>query len=163
MHVSRQLLQWHQWKQKQNRLGEEILQLEQQERALEERIEQLRVREQSLLPAAVSSPEAEIEKLLVQQDIWMAEKERKEIRAKRDEKEAQRLSLDFDILTMEQTLPSFALDAYNRLATYKQNPVVEVRNQSCMGCFMPLSLRNLEEWRRGVSLVFCDECDRILV
>ncbi|MGO0060542.1 C4-type zinc ribbon domain-containing protein [Brevibacillus fluminis] len=161
----KQLWEWHvkrealaaaraahaQWEKKQRELAQSVALCEQKAAEIEN-------------PA---TPDAEIAKLLAEQELWLA---RKALAQFDGEQEAQLLKLlqrvqelEFDLAVMGQSLPEEWVAEYYRLAKSKQNPIVEVKGEACTGCFRALSLHNRNEWRRGKGLVHCDECGRILV
>jgi len=60
-------------------------------------------------------------------------------------------------------LPADARSKYERVfAKEKRNAVVEVKNRICQGCFMKITLQELNCMWRGDDLVFCRNCNRIL-
>jgi len=60
-------------------------------------------------------------------------------------------------------LPPAALNKHERvLAREKYHPVVEVRDNTCQGCFMKVTLQEINLVWRGDDLVLCRNCHRIL-
>lgn len=60
-------------------------------------------------------------------------------------------------------IPHDILTAYERiLAKEKHQPVAEVRNHNCQGCFMKVTLQDVNRLWRGRDLVRCRNCKRIL-
>ena len=60
-------------------------------------------------------------------------------------------------------LPSQVLEKYERvLRREKRRPVVEVRDNTCQGCFMKVTLQQVNLLLRGEDLVLCKNCNRIL-
>jgi len=55
------------------------------------------------------------------------------------------------------------LSKYERvLAKEKHHPVVAVRNKTCQGCFMSVTLQEINRIWRGEDIVLCRNCNRIL-
>lgn len=156
---------WHQAKDALRRAQEEHNDCEEQHQHLQKKLKDIEMAV-ATYPTPKSSDE-EITKLLLEQDLWMAQREWERFYA---EYQGKAVALEqtmhqqhFEVLQMENELEESSLAEYHRLAERVLQPIVEVRNQSCMGCFLPLSLRNASEWRRAKGLVYCDECGRILV
>ncbi|WP_232695348.1 C4-type zinc ribbon domain-containing protein [Brevibacillus daliensis] len=164
MSSTREVYKWHQLQVSVEKEEAELLAVLEQEQSKQQQIVQLK---QKIAAMPISTEEEQISKLLAEQELWMANKEferiqhellerkfslEQSITYKKLDIEAGKINLDKDVLT-----------AYEKVAETKKNPIVEVKNKSCMGCFMPLSLSNYERWRRGKGLVYCDECERILV
>jgi predicted nucleic acid-binding Zn-ribbon protein len=60
-------------------------------------------------------------------------------------------------------VPRDILRKYERvLAKEKRRPVVEVRNHICQGCYMKVTLQEINLIWRGDDLVLCRNCSRIL-
>ena len=60
-------------------------------------------------------------------------------------------------------VPRDILKKYERvLAKEKRHPVVEVKNRTCQGCFMRVTLQEINLIWRGDDLVLCRNCNRIL-
>lgn len=165
MLIGRQLLQWHQAIQQIEQAENQLSLIRQEEQTLKEKVDHL---EQQLAAQSPSDdPDRQIARLLIEQELWMAQNTWQRMCEQSAEKrvaikqviEASR----FERLELEQGLDEVTLAEYQRVSESKQNPIVEVRQKSCMGCFLPLSVSNLAEWRRGKGLVFCHECGRILV
>jgi predicted nucleic acid-binding Zn-ribbon protein len=74
----------------------------------------------------------------------------------------QLMDLQFQLEELQQSIPVNVFSLYNSLAERFDCPVVKVRNKSCLGCFMPLSMVNLSAWRTAKGVIQCDHCDRIL-
>jgi predicted nucleic acid-binding Zn-ribbon protein len=74
----------------------------------------------------------------------------------------QHMDLQFELEQLKGSIPTEILSLYDELAERFERPVVEVKNKSCLGCFMPLSMVNLSAWRSAKGVVQCDQCDRIL-
>jgi predicted nucleic acid-binding Zn-ribbon protein len=166
---SKRLLLWHRAKEAKQRAEEELNRLEEEKRSWEEKLEALQqaMSADAPPPSPQASPDDEIARLLREQELWLARKEWERFLSHYEQREAV-LSQEihqrqFEIWEQEQQLDQLLVQEYQRIAERAEQPVVEVRNQSCMGCFMPLSLSKLSEWRRGKGVVTCDECGRILV
>jgi predicted nucleic acid-binding Zn-ribbon protein len=162
---AKRLLAWHQAKEALRAAQEEQKRLEEAMTAAERRVAEKE--EQLRRMPAPTNPDEEIARMLLEQECWLAKKERDDAVAayadKNGERERTIQQLQFEIMQLEAGLDPEFLGAYIRLSETKAQPIAEVRNKCCMGCCLPLSLRKLEEWRRGKGPVFCDECDRILV
>lgn len=162
---AKRLFLWHQANEAQKKEQADLLRMAEEEQHHLRRIESLEAKLANLPPAATA--DEEIARLLLEQEIWLAKKDQERFC---EETAERRLALEqsmqersFEIMQLEGELTEAALTLYHRLAERVANPVVEVRKDACMGCFLPLSLRNLSEWKRGKGLVICDECGRILV
>lgn len=60
-------------------------------------------------------------------------------------------------------VPRDILRKYERvLAKEKRHPVVEVKNGTCQGCYMKVTLQDINLIWRGDDLVLCRNCNRIL-
>ncbi len=162
---SKQLWQWHKAKESLKATQEELAQWDEKRTRIDQHVSGLEGKLQAL-PTPANADE-EIAKLLLEQELWLAKKEQQELLeiAGNQSFELQQTiqELQFQVLTLEQELDEEYLTAYLRLSELKTQPIAEVRNKACMGCGRPLSLRNLDEWRRAKRPVFCDECDRLLV
>jgi predicted nucleic acid-binding Zn-ribbon protein len=165
MQPAKQLWEWHRMQDtlsrertEQAEIGEQLGRLEQSAAHCEQQV--------SALDKPVTTDD-EIERMLAEQELWLA---RNALQQFLQEKEERLFSLaqsvqqlEFSLLAAAQNIPEEWISEYYRLAKTKSNPIVEVRNDACTGCFMALSLRNKNEWRSGKGLVHCDECGRILV
>jgi predicted nucleic acid-binding Zn-ribbon protein len=166
---AKRLLLWHRAKEAKRRAEEELNRLEQEKRRWEEKLEELEQSVSACTPTLSAPPSAddEIARLLREQELWLARKDWERFLSHYQEREALLAEeihrREFEIVEHEQLLDEPFLQEYQRIAERAEQPVVEVRNQSCMGCFLPLSLSKLSEWRRGKGIVTCDECGRILV
>jgi predicted nucleic acid-binding Zn-ribbon protein len=72
------------------------------------------------------------------------------------------MDLQFEVEQIKQKIPDDALNHYFHLAERMDRPVAQVKNKSCMGCFIELSLSNFSAWRSAKGIIQCDSCDRIL-
>lgn len=167
MLLAKRLWLWHQAKEALKKAQAELHKVEEEQQQHNNKIADLEAKLSAMPPTA--SAEDEIAKMLLQQEIWVAKKEQERFLVEKEERfsplEQSIHQRTYDIFQLEAELDEEeeALLQYNHLAERLANPVVEMRNQSCMGCFLPLSLSKLSEWRRGKGLVCCDECGRILV
>jgi predicted nucleic acid-binding Zn-ribbon protein len=165
MRRAKRLWLWHEAKEQVNAERAEKLRWEQERQLLADHVRQLEAK-LALLPAPVTTDE-EISKLLLEQELWTARKDWERLVEQSEERLAELeqsiRQREFAILQLEQELDEEDVRQYHRLAENKARPLAEVRNKSCMGCFLPLSLSKLDEWRRAKGLVYCDECGRILV
>ncbi len=73
-----------------------------------------------------------------------------------------KMELEHMLSKLKMTIPKHIWREYNKKSELLSNPVVEVKHQMCMGCFIPLSKATLDKWRLGKQLVVCDICNRIL-
>ncbi len=164
MHPGKRVLFWHMEQEKWQENQQALAALAAKQNDLLQAIEQLENKLSALEPPL--RPEEEVNRLLSEQELWMA---RKAYNRHLEESETTRLALESSIsrhelaaLELQQELQQEHIQEYFRIKETKTNPVVEVKNSSCMGCFRLLSLHNLDQWRRGVGLVTCEECGRIL-
>lgn len=63
---------------------------------------------------------------------------------------------------VKQYVPEAIWKEYYKIEEVIDNPVVEVKQQMCTGCFISLSQNNFNKWRIGKELIKCDICGRIL-
>ncbi|WP_139490494.1 zinc ribbon domain-containing protein [Brevibacillus dissolubilis] len=161
----KQLLRWHQTKESIIREQQKLAELKRKEAIHTDKINAIQEKLNQL--ASPANQEEEIQKLLTEQELWMANKELERFLADHQDTfftiETTISQKQYDVMELQQSLDPDLLADYNRLAENKKNPIVEVKNKSCMGCFMPLSLSKISEWRRAKEVVYCDECGRILV
>lgn len=68
-----------------------------------------------------------------------------------------------ELIELEGKISQETFQMYKEVSEICDNPVVEVKRRSCMGCFLPLSVSTMNAWRKGKKLVRCDVCGRILV
>jgi predicted nucleic acid-binding Zn-ribbon protein len=64
--------------------------------------------------------------------------------------------------TLTSGLNADLLDDYERIFARKNEAVVGLRNDTCTGCHMKISLSTAGEVKAGKSIVHCDNCHRIL-
>lgn len=144
---------------------EQLEQMAKMEREMAAQCNALKQKRQSL-PSAVTE-EQQIESLLLEQEIWLKQKEwqrlSEEFTEKRFAIEQSIEEQEFLLLRLVADLDSDALSAYERLVEVKKRPIAEVKNKACTGCFMVLTPNKVNEWRRGKELVYCEECGCILV
>lgn len=162
---AKKLFEWHKTTVAIEQASEEIAQLDKQQELHDSTIQQLKAKLDSL-PVS-EQPDDQIARLLTEQELWMAQKEYERFQ---EESNSLRLQLNtqisqqqFERIQLEQELDQTHLTEYYRLQENKKNPIVEVKRKMCTGCFLPLSLAKVDEWRRAKGLVYCDECGRILV
>jgi hypothetical protein len=158
---------WHQASQALAASQREMEWLGQEGHELRERIREIS-RKLDALPET-AEPDRQIARLLLEQELWLARQEAERFSAS-EEQRRQDLELavreqQFRVREWEQHLDQALLAEYDRVRETKERPIVEVKNNTCMGCFLPLSLSNLARWRKGGDgkVVLCDECGRILV
>ena len=162
---AKKLFEWHKANEAIQQASQEIAELHKQEQTLLTNIQQLTAKLDAL-PVS-NSPDNQIARMLTEQELWLAQKE---VERFQEESGGIRVELDsrisqqqFERVRLEQELDQTHLTEYYRLAENKKNPIVEVKRKMCTGCFLPLSLAKVDEWRRAKGLVYCDECGRILV
>ncbi|BAU27279.1 hypothetical protein DFP93_11329 [Aneurinibacillus soli] len=168
MKEARSLLIWNRVRQECSRIEEKLALLKAEERELMER---RRAAEQKITSIGTPSDDdidGKINLALAQQELWLVNKdeerfferrftEESSLREKKREKEA-------EAKRYKAALSADTLALYHRVIDLiPDNPVVEVRRRSCMGCYLPLSAAQMEEWERGRRLIVCGECGRILV
>lgn len=162
---AKRLWLWHQAKEARKAAEAQLRLLAQEQASLDKQVKKLEEKCGTLLPSA--DPDEEIARLLAEQKLRLAKKEQKEQQelaaSKRMELQQTIQQLGYEMIQLESELDPEFIAAYERLSETKAQPIAEVRNQACMGCFRTLSLSKLDEWRRGKGPVFCDECDRLLV
>lgn len=162
---AKQLWQWHKARESLRAAQEELAKWEEKRIRIDQRVSGLAAQLEAL-PTPASSDQ-ELARLLLEQELWLAKKEQQELHEYTGNQsfalQQTMQELQYQVLTLEQELDEEYLAAYLRLAEMKTQPIAEVRNKACMGCGRPLSLRNLDEWRRAKGPVFCNECDRLLV
>ncbi|MGC5328532.1 C4-type zinc ribbon domain-containing protein [Brevibacillus sp. SYSU BS000544] len=161
----RNLLEWHQTKESIQQAKNERDNLDKERKKRLTSIQELRQRIEAL--PITDNPEEQIQKLLAEQELWMANKDFEQFESDCLPKLA---SLDnsiseksFELMRLESEVDEALFSEYYRLAENKKNPIVEVKRKICTGCYYPLSLAKVDEWRRAKGLVYCDECGRILV
>ncbi|MFM1651487.1 C4-type zinc ribbon domain-containing protein [Brevibacillus sp. B_LB10_24] len=167
MSTAKQLYMWHQASQVLAAAKRDMEQLGQEGRGLRERVREISQKLDAL--PVTADADQQIARLLLEQELWMARQEAERFTAQEQQR---RLELElavreqqFRVWELEQHLNQELLDEYERVRETKERPIVEVKNNTCMGCFLPLSLSNLARWRKGGDgkVVLCDECGRILV
>lgn len=161
----RNLLEWHQTKESIQQAKNERDNLDKERKKRLTSIQELQQRIAAL--PVTDNPEEQIQKLLTEQELWLANKDFEQFESNCLPKLA---SLDnsiseksFELMRLESEVDEALFSEYYRLAENKKNPIVEVKRKICTGCYYPLSLAKVDEWRRAKGLVYCDECGRILV
>ncbi|MBO8164086.1 MAG: hypothetical protein H0Z34_10260 [Brevibacillus sp.] len=165
MIAAKRLWRWHLAKEKLTKAEQALADLEAEEHRLRDAVARL---EQKMREAPVSDePEQQIARMLLEQELYMARRAWEDFLQWRVDREAvvhQEIQRHlWEKSQLEDDLDQQLLAAYERVAAIKRQPIVEVRNKSCTGCNLTLSLSKLAEWRRARELVYCDECGRILV
>lgn len=162
---ARNLLEWHRTKEIIEQANHERVLLENERNNRLHTVQEMRQRTLSL-PVS-DDPENQITRMLAEQELWMANKEVEQFETETIHKLA---TLDhliseksFELMRLESEIDQVLFTEYYRLAENKKNPIVEVKRKICTGCYLPLSLAKVDEWRRAKGLVYCDECGRILV
>ena len=168
MKEARSLLAWHRVRQECRRIEEKLSLLRAEEKEIAERRKEAEQKIASIGTPAEDDVDGKINLALAQQELWLVNKdeerfferrfvEESRLREKKREKEE-------EAEQYQSMLSTDTLALYNRVRErISDNPVVEVRRRSCMGCYLPLSVAQMEEWERRRSLIVCEECGRILV
>lgn len=159
------LWEWHRMKGLIVQAQQERTRLAQQEQKHLDTLQELTAK-LAALPVS-DDPDSQIARLLAEQEIWMAKKEYEKFQEENQDRMDQLANSisekEFERMRLEQELDPAFLAEYYRLSENKKNPIVEVKRKMCTGCFLPLSMAKVDEWRRAKGLVYCDECGRILV
>jgi predicted nucleic acid-binding Zn-ribbon protein len=167
MTEARKLLKWHEAKQKIKVVQKQMDELKQREAELTAKRKEAEEKIRSIGTPAEDDIDGKIALALAQQELWLVDKDSERLFEEKFEKEfslrESKREWEEKIKEYEESLSGEALALYNKVGENVENPVVEVRRRSCMGCFLPLSVVKMEEWHKGRSLVTCDECGRILV
>lgn len=61
-----------------------------------------------------------------------------------------------------EKLDADSLRQYNSLRERKDKPIVNVRDNICLGCYMKVPMYQLEDLRKRSDLIHCESCGRIL-
>lgn len=64
---------------------------------------------------------------------------------------------------LETSISPELLDKYHRIKRFKRDPVAFVSDGKCNGCMMEVSVMIALEVERHESLIYCENCGRILV
>lgn len=165
MNPAKRLWQWHLIQEDGHRAKQSLAALLDEAKRLEERVLRLTKEKESI--AVSDDLEQQIARLLLEQELYLAEKDWQAFGVERAEREAtirrQIEQCDWEKQQLEQTLDPELIEEYRRLAESLQPPLAEVKNEVCTGCYLALSLSKLAEWRRAKGLVYCEQCGRILV
>lgn len=164
---SRALLEWHLKKTEQKNIQEKLNSLRVQEEELRSNMIALKSKIESQGVPDEQDIDGKIAYALESQELWMAEKEWERFQDQRfneemmyrEQEEICRQELD----EMEERITPETFQTYEEVLEFCENPVVEVKRRSCMGCFLPLSVPTMSAWRKGKKLVRCEVCGRILV
>lgn len=168
MEEAQSLLMWDRVRQECSQIEEKLASLKEEERELMERRRSAEQKLEALDTPADDDIDGKINLALAQQELWLVNKDEERfferrfteesiLREKKREKEA-------EAERYKALLSANTLALYHRISDLiPDNPVVEVRRRSCMGCYLPLSAVQMEEWERKQSLIVCEECGRILV
>ncbi|MED4728521.1 putative zinc ribbon domain protein [compost metagenome] len=167
MTEARNLLEWHQAKEKGAAAQRELDEWRAREEELAVRRKEAELKIKQIGTPAETDIDNQIALKLAQQELWLVDKDTERFMEERFEKEfalrESKHEWDVKAAEREAVLSREALEMYYRIGENIPNPVVEVKRRSCMGCFLPLSVVKMEEWHKGKTLVTCDECGRILV
>ncbi|HHV19314.1 MAG TPA: hypothetical protein GXZ27_10770 [Thermoanaerobacterales bacterium] len=100
----------------------------------------------------------------------MANKKKKEYNEKRlkTRREIDRIKNELTMIIkqkqqLETGISSELLDKYHRIRRFKRDPVALVSDGKCNGCMMDVSVMIALEVERHESLIYCENCGRILV
>jgi uncharacterized protein len=164
---SRKLLEWHAAQAEADQIKKEIKRINEEEAAHTAAVHSLREKVQSLGAPPETDIDGRIALALAQQELWMAEKDYERFNETAFDREInarERLQEWEDkAAELAADISPEAFEIYHTVAQNKRNPIVEVKRRSCMGCFLPLSVAKMDEWRKGRRIVQCEECGRILV
>ncbi|AMA72377.1 MULTISPECIES: C4-type zinc ribbon domain-containing protein [Aneurinibacillus] len=164
---ARKLLEWHQAKEKIKAVQQALDQLKEREAELEAKRREVEAKIKQIGEPADDDIDGKIALALAQQELWLVNKDTERFMEERFEKEfslhESKREWEDKAAGLEASLSLKALELYYKVKENVENPVVEVRRRSCMGCFLPLSVAKMEAWHKGKPLVTCDECGRILV
>jgi predicted nucleic acid-binding Zn-ribbon protein len=164
---SRALLEWHLKKGEYEKIQEQLKNLREEEESLLEKREKLRKKVESMGQPDEQDIDGKIAYALASQELWMAEKEWERFQDDRFNKEmelrVQEENCRQELIELEGKISQETFQMYKEVSEICDNPVVEVKRRSCMGCFLPLSVSTMNAWRKGKKLVRCDVCGRILV
>ncbi|MGD8189049.1 C4-type zinc ribbon domain-containing protein [Brevibacillus ginsengisoli] len=162
---AKKLFEWHKVNETIAHANQELDELTKQEQVHVNTIQQLTSKLEAL--PVTDTPDDQIARMLAEQELWMAQKAyerfQEEAGGTRFELDSRISEQQFERVRLEQELEQAHLAEYYRIKENKKNPIVEVKRKMCTGCFLPLSLAKVDEWRRAKGLVYCDECGRILV
>ncbi|WMJ82293.1 C4-type zinc ribbon domain-containing protein [Clostridium sp. MB40-C1] len=64
--------------------------------------------------------------------------------------------------SLEKEIPDGALNIYNSLKRQKNNPIVPVENNVCMGCKIKLPMMTTTKLNEGQEIIYCDNCGRMI-
>ncbi|HBI03609.1 MAG TPA: hypothetical protein DDY49_06225 [Paenibacillaceae bacterium] len=164
---SRALLEWHLKKTEWEEIQGKLKNFREQAEQLQEKLLALKNKIESLGEPDQQDIDGKIAYALASQELWMAEKEWERFQDQRfndemmyrEQEEICRQELD----ELESTISRETFQTYEEVSEFCDNPVVEVKRRSCMGCFLPLSMITMNAWRKGKKLVRCEVCGRILV
>jgi uncharacterized protein len=164
---ARKLLEWHLAREQWKVASSAIEQLKREEQELQARRRECQGKVEQLGVPAEDDIDARIAYALAQQELLLAEKGIERFMEERFAKEMDlrqsRQEWEDKAKKLEESLAPHTFLLYEQVAENVANPVVEVKRRSCMGCFLPLSVAKMEEWRKGKNFVQCEECGRILV
>lgn len=164
---ARVLLDWHLKKEELLNLNKQYQDLRKKEEELSDKRMQLKRNMQSLGEPAEEDIDGKIALALAGQELWLVEKEWEQFLDQRfNEEIALKEQMDVCQEELEELEKGISVEGrrlYDEISEVCDPPVVEVRRRSCMGCFLPLSMPTMNEWRKGKKLVRCEVCGRILV
>ena len=168
MKEARSLLIWHQACQECRQIEEKLALLKTAETELAERRKEAERKIASAGIPAEDDVDGKINLALAQQELWLVNKDEERFFERRFEEESslreKKREKEAEAEQHKSRLSADTLALYNRIRDHiSDNPVVEVRRRSCMGCYLPLSAVQMEAWERRQHLIVCEECGRILV
>lgn len=164
---ARALLDWHLKKEELQNLEKKLHDLRKREEELSEKRVQLKKNIQSIGEPREEDIDGKIAMALASQELWMVDKEWEQFLDDRFNEEItlkERMdACQEEIEGLERGISAHGRRLYEEISEVCDPPVVEVKRRSCMGCFLPLSMSTMNEWRKGKKLVRCEVCGRILV
>jgi predicted nucleic acid-binding Zn-ribbon protein len=164
---SRALLEWHLKKIEWQNIREKLDNIQVKEEELKGKLLEIKKKLENLGEPDEQDIDGKIAFALASQELWMAEKEWERFQDERfnnemlyrEQEEICRQELD----ELKGRISRETMQTYEEVSEFCDNPVVEVKRRSCMGCFLPLSIPTMNAWRKGKKLVRCEVCGRILV
>ncbi|MCY6959683.1 zinc ribbon domain-containing protein [Clostridium brassicae] len=64
--------------------------------------------------------------------------------------------------SLEKEIPDEVLNIYNSLKRQKNNPIVLVKKNVCLGCKIKLPKMTITKLNEGKEIIYCDNCGRMI-
>jgi predicted nucleic acid-binding Zn-ribbon protein len=147
----------------QTRKNEEFQALNNEIKRYEGEIQAIEDRELDLMESAektkglIAETEKETQAVKVQVDRQLAN-----ITAKLDAVAAQLKDLETERATLAQAVDEDLLDTFERLFVNKNEAVVALEHDVCMGCHMKVTTQTVVRVKGNREIVHCEQCGRIL-